>query len=296
MSDGYGEDLLPPQIYAINPKTCFSNDPNVRCSAGDKNNVTINGKNGVPGKDYDGDGVAEDDLNNNGVFDGIVERGTYTAVMHFFAFADHNRMPIKRITVDWGDGGLPVSGGHGFYKNRKPYCGDETASGVQECGISDGEAFDSNQMTCGNDSQCVLSSSGGDDCLTVNNQFGNSTRACEEDYFEFVHAYTCSAVDLDVYGVQVDSFVGSNPDIYSKLKAFGLEDDEEVCSFTPRVQVLDNWGWCNGSQPDENGEFTIPFEGGYPNDYGGSGNGCDSDTVRRAYTPYKGEIVIVPNQ
>ncbi|MFA7314371.1 MAG: hypothetical protein WC025_00365, partial [Candidatus Magasanikbacteria bacterium] len=26
-----------------------------------------------------------------------------------------------------------------------------------------------------------------------------------------------------------------------------LKDDSQVCVFKPAVQVLDNWGWCNGS-------------------------------------------------
>ena len=48
-------------------------------------------------------------------------------------------------------------------------------------------------------------------------------------------------------------------DIVSMRKAF--PGDSEICVFKPKVQVLDNWGFCNG--------LTVPGMTGYYNDTDG---------------------------
>jgi len=67
------------------------------------------------------------------------------------------------------------------------------------------------------------------------------------------------------------------------------------CIFTPSVQVLDNWGWCNGVCGDDKSP---------------GGVGCYNDTVngknecttflnfpnQGAYTPFKYKVLVAPNK
>ncbi|MBU4331712.1 hypothetical protein KKD20_01140 [Patescibacteria group bacterium] len=62
-------------------------------------------------------------------------------------------------------------------------------------------------------------------------QFGDSKDACAENFFSFSHVYSCAgALDPSWKNPCPDpSIIGG------------------CCAFVPKVQVLDNWGWCNGT-------------------------------------------------
>ena len=60
-------------------------------------------------------------------------------------------------------------------------------------------------------------------------RFGDSSDACEEGYYQFTHIYEC------------------------KNGGAGWDSSSKSCKFTPKVQVLDNWGWCNSL--DGNGKW-----------------------------------------
>lgn len=106
--------------------------------------------------------------------------GVKFAVLKFFAAADDNQMPIKSVTVDWGDG--TVQGPFpGLYKNHRGWI----IAGAAPVSLCDGSGF------------------------------GSSKDACDDSApFTFTHSYTCA---------------GPAP-----------------CAFKPKVQVKDNWGFCNG--------------------------------------------------
>ena len=64
---------------------------------------------------------------------------TKMAQVKFFAWADHNQMPLRRIMVDWREKGTDpndnntISGvAEGYYTNYKPYCGDDSRE-AKEC-------------------------------------------------------------------------------------------------------------------------------------------------------------------
>lgn len=67
-------------------------------------------------------------------------------------------------------------------------------------------------VVCNNDNDC-----GSNKPCKKESHFGDSPEACEEGFYQFTHIYECN-------------------------KPAG-----QKCTFTPRVQVLDNWGWCNGT-------------------------------------------------
>ena len=71
----------------------------------------------------------------------------------------------------------------------------------------------------------------------------------------------------------------------------GWDAAREACVFegvkAPKVQVLDNWGWCNGTC-EKNADGS---DRGCYNDPNGTKQ-CESDS--RAWTPYDGRIILKP--
>ncbi|MFB6226126.1 MAG: hypothetical protein ABEJ02_02130, partial [Candidatus Paceibacteria bacterium] len=518
------DNLKPPRIFSVNPKSgCGTRNSAEDCLAADKNNITVNGQTGFA-KDYDsilsGGDPRREFTGVEGDWKGLVGVGNLTVNAKFFAFADKNRMPIRRVVVNWGDQSsarVMSNADWGYYKNRKPFCGDSSGSGVSECYNASnvqqinqiskelnqieekintttdaieraqqryeevknkhygkcyiaargnrtrsgyyvfssgwkksdkyitppfggscsidsecagnnnlnseycvneknssmskkqkggGTNFEShtdnnngkevkykdlnsnreqgpgprlasftedpllhikhhkewlkdkkdqliqkrkqkrnqlqrvlnrNGLTCSRDSQCnivdsnmycddgvqskrfnepVTSTAGTPDF------FSNASRACTEGFFQYRHQYTCTASDLsdseiattvekateipsDLSPQQRQWAGNSNNDYYDGLRDRlidrGLSLQDEVCVYRPKVQVLDNWGWCNGSCPNHIGKdgqgnrtkVTHPNnEGCYTG--GVTTNQCDEDP--RAWTKFKGKIIVVPRQ
>ncbi len=143
-------------------------------------------------------------------------------------------------------------------------------------------------------------------CGSVDDDFGLSDDACDPHYMTFNKTYVCSeniALGLNVCDPD-------NPEYPCKR--------DGCCVFKPRVQVMDNWGLCNGVCTD-----TVGASGAYPN---GEGNMCfnsssetylaetydenDSDNEctilnsgdrsyaddgRQPYTAFESEIIVCPN-
>jgi len=288
---------IPPQIYALNTLACGFSSVGA-CTAGESNNVTINMMNGVV-SDFDNDGHIDEDKNNDGRVDPLIGQGSYPVILDFFAFADDNHMPIKKVTIDWGDGNITPDK-TGFYKNRKPLCeSNDSDSGatVGRCvlGNSFGSHWVTNlssQLTCGQDSDCqsLLAFQTDPDeiyrCIVPSSSdaprhFGDSARACEAGYFRYSKLYTCTQDMVNSRASYVKSINElASDEAKEELSAMGAS---KVCVFKPRVQVLDNWGWCNGDcQPGVDGCYndgTIPY--------------CNNFD-RGSYTEYKGEIIVIP--
>ncbi|MBI5728423.1 MAG: hypothetical protein HY984_01570, partial [Candidatus Magasanikbacteria bacterium] len=290
--------LSPPKIYSLNPATCFGAEPDkIRCTAGEISNITVNQKNGTI-TDYNSDGVKEEDLNNTGFPDTMISVGLQTVNVKFFAFADDNRMPIRRVMVDWRDGSVANRNRWGFYKNHKPFCssGDDASITVGMCVNEGGRGVPTvfTGMTCEKLSDCPISGLY-IKCYGLNfppdtvaapeyssARFGNAKRACTNQPFQFRHDYSCGQGDIDANkdivtttGAFANNVAGRdsiyNMDIYNQLHSvYGIQDDNtKVCVFRPRVQVLDNWGWCNST--DQNG---VPTRDGEYND-GADNKKCD---------------------
>lgn len=128
---------------------------------------------------------------------------------------------------------------------------------------------------CNNDSQCETSGK------CVQTGFGRSSRACTDSYMEFSHIYVCDpqasfGTDISA-GQPVKDATGT------------------VCRFRPRVMVMDNWGWCNGSCVNDGANrpsSPICFN------YGPSSNQCDESAASSPgglypWSAFDGEIQVI---
>ncbi len=233
----------------------------------------------------------------NGLAGGLVNGGVgnHVASMRFYAWASHNQMPLRRIMIDWGDGNV-TEVPDAYMKNRKPYC-----QTPKECTETPG-------LTCQTDADCPP---GGGICVTWGNcsnnpnrkcyndlgcgesggfcesrvYFGNDQDACEENFFEFRHAYSCptdvadsglpscgdtrvrrctsdwnrtcnGTADCEPGDACVESLA---PPSDQASEVGGCYDaSNNRCMYTPRVMVVDNWGWCSGecrNSLDQNGNL-----------------------------------------
>lgn len=217
--------------------------------------------------------------------------------MQFIASADDNHMPLKRIKIDWRDGSSVISR-DGLYKNHKPYCEPDDSGEkptVGRCKLPGPDpAKDYSQATCS------LTNQSSDDCMAIDSgtikvgcsptggrHFGDSSRACKQQYFEFTNEYNCSSSTASTLVSNLAGVV--SVEAQARVLALGYKPDDKVCVFQPRVQVLDNWGWCNGTCKDESGKLR---------------NGCyDGVDIKQcfpsiqninAWTNYKGWIIVTP--
>lgn len=305
-------ETKPPQIYSINPVLCAVPEEN-KCYVGEKDNITVDNRNYNDKISYDGTGVTIDDLNGGGI-DPMIYTGSHKTTVKFFAWADDNRMPIRRVLVNWGDGKVSNDNRTGAYKNRKPYC---EGGDVGRCDNQKALSTIS-QLTCKMDiEQCenyasVIYKNDSSDftCKTGDLHFGDSTRACDNKFFEFTHVYSCSQADIDNPSCIGDKCVKSLSEIqandggifpddasaleaYERLKEYSLDGSDEVCIFKPKVQVLDNWGWCNG---------TCSGNGCYNHVKTGEVNGveffddqCNPNLDYDSWTKFKGAIIVIPS-
>jgi hypothetical protein len=221
-----------------------------------------------------------DTLSLDGLVGGMANGGVgnHVASLRFYAWASHEQMPLRRIIVDWGDGStseLPDA----YMKNRKPFCSTSKqctgASGLtcetdNDCPPgggscqSYGNCSNNPNLKCYNDKQCAIGGENG--TCEKRTSFGNMGDACEEQYFEFRHAYSCSSIaasqptDCSASGGAVPALcshdntrefsAGCGPTDTAgdaMAKPGGCYDrPNNRCLYTPRVMVIDNWGWCTG--------------------------------------------------
>lgn len=221
--------------------------------------------------------------------------GQHKADLRFYAWAAHNQMPLRRLIVDWGDGNkqeLPDA----RLKNHKPFCGV-----MKECSDSI-NGTKGGGLTCQTDTDCPAGSgtcvpigtcqknqniacSKDEDCKPVNGVrdtcnkrvlFGNSGEACEANYFEFEHLYTCTGKIQalpdcrDVNGKELggcsrdplrvcstntecaagDTCILNGLAAGPKAGAGCFDQQNNACRFTPKILLEDNWGWCTGECRD----------------------------------------------
>jgi hypothetical protein len=142
--------------------------------------------------------------------------GFFRAYLNFYAGADTNQLPIRRIIVDWGDK-LDNSDMQGssdtenFYKNHR--------------GLVPGKKT----------SWC-----------DTDNEWGMTAASCDPNYFSYSHVYTCSPeIVQDTSRLcQYDGDKLLNSPCWESPT--NSNTDNPVCVFQPRIHVRDNWGWCTG--------------------------------------------------
>ncbi|MFA6536990.1 MAG: hypothetical protein WCT18_01175, partial [Patescibacteria group bacterium] len=178
--------------------------------------------------------------------------------VRFFAWANDDQMPLRRVAVNWGDGddnkielGSKVninnanSPNLSKFQNHKPHCQRQVHEPLGLCltgttvwdyesnKINDHGLACSSDIEClglGTDYHCVM------DASVIGDRFGDTTEACTEGYFQFNHTYTCN------------SSVPVCPDANSLETNCRRElDGWEYCQYRVGVQVLDNWNMCRNS-------------------------------------------------
>jgi hypothetical protein len=204
-------------------------------------------------------------------------------------------MPLRQVVIDWGDGSTQRVDDTRM-KNRKPFCGVQ-----RECSLTPGLTCQTNadcpagagtcvaigtcaqnaNLSCSQDSDCTVG--GVRDTCNIRTMFGNSTEACQSDYFDYAHLYTCGAQQTTRDGSGLPACSNSprcsrdtnrtctTPGSTSEcapgdiclegLAPVGGCFDEEIrtCRFSPRVMIQDNFGWCTG-------ECRAGLTGGQPDD------------------------------
>lgn len=185
---------------------------------------------------------------------GNVNISNGVAIMEFYAAADHDQMPLSRIMIDWGEPGSTPYQTTGWFKNHKPKCGLATNTASPSPGLPTANATGGTANTY----------------TGTRVRFGDSIGACEEGYFSFTHYYVCDKNMRACTGA-------SDTNCY--------DTTTKICRFKPRVQVLDNWGWCSGSCDIALGEC---YQDGTD-----IGDGCKA-TGTKGWVNYGGNILVAP--
>ncbi len=194
-TDIRAEQGNPPTIWAVNTQSC--SDDGLLCEEGTEGRITLN-------SDETGNQSGEQFFN---------------ATIKFYAAADKNQLPLRRVIVDWGDDleGGSYTGSEAddnFFKNSR--------------GLQDGTQ----------NSKCDLES-----------EWGLTDESCDPYYFKYSHIYTCSSEILrDSAAACVGD--GSTGDATGNFPCWLDQSGDEIadsCVFQPRVHVRDNWGFCTGT-------------------------------------------------
>ena len=144
-------------------------------------------------------------------------------------------MPIRNITVDWGFDNRITGGNPGKFKNKKTRCSTNRAASSCANNVN---------VTCSNDAECTSNGLGA--CSGAVVSFGNSPDACEKGFHEFFGSYNFQPDDTTHCNYKVGT---NNPAgiTAAQLTSNGLSFGDRYCAFKPRVIIIDNWGWCNGT-------------------------------------------------
>ncbi len=176
----------PPTVWAVDSDDCGAR----YCSEGTESAIT---------------------LNNQSTGDQEGSEGFYRATIKFYAAADKDQLPLRRVIVDWGDGDESGSDDdENYYKNHR--------------GLQDG-------TDGGEEDTTVLSK------CSLDTEWGLTGDSCDPNYFLYQHSYRCT----DPGGLPV-----CVTDDNGNLTNSPCSNDGESCIYQPRVHVRDNWGWCAG--------------------------------------------------
>ncbi|MFZ2681574.1 MAG: hypothetical protein WAZ14_00525 [Patescibacteria group bacterium] len=188
--DVRAEQGNPPKVMSILNGSCVG----TLCEEGSENALTLNDQNSgnVEGEDF------------------------LRAYLKFYAAADKNQLPIRRVVIDWGDGiESRLDGFQGsdstdnFYRNHR---GIDGATDTSICDQGD--------------------------------EWGETPESCDPNYFSYSHTYTCSSqITSDTAkACQYKNGVATNSPCW-----IPGEGDTKSCVFQPAVHIRDNWGWCTGT-------------------------------------------------
>lgn len=184
------ENGTPPSVWAVDMDNCYNDE----CEEDQSHGLTLNDQN-------EGD---------------VSSESFYRAYLKFFAAADKNQLPLRRVIVDWGDqtdneDQRGSDSPDNFYRNHR--------------GLEDGKET----------SICEKPTTDSDYA------WGMNADSCDANYFSYSHIYTCNPSDFK----SIECADTDSDGIYDNAPC--TTDGGLSCTFRPRVHVLDNWGFCSGT-------------------------------------------------
>ncbi len=190
----------------------------------------------------------------------------------FYGFVDKDQMPIKKMKIDWGDQSIVSL--DGYFRNHRGMV-NGTCGSNRLCLVQSSAAI--SNRACVRDSDCQFL----DNCFpeTQAPNFGQILgKSCDSAYFRFDHVYQCVR--------DGEGWTNSCPDVQAQSLYGGC------CSFQPKVQLKDNWGWCNGSC----GNAASAGGTGCYNAIWKAAGTDECETLTGAFTPFVGNIIVVPSE
>lgn len=266
----------------------------------------------------------------------IYLQGSGSVTVRFYAWADAAQMPLRRIAMDFNESGYsPVEINSESISNFKSIClPDGTEDTKKHC------RFDMN-IPCSKASDCQKIEghiNDVDSCVTSNEGnlragFGSTEpTGCKEELVQFQNTYSCDTTQ--VYNLRNSGQDWkNNPDLCYNPNVIGgskghfaevsnivgpctVQVDPQyqiapgtiVCAYRPRVQVMDNWGWCTGScaqSIDDSGTSVVAtgvIDGCYNDatpysDPRKKENQClrfDTLNKQDPFVYFKGNVVVIP--
>ena len=240
-------DYYVPKIGSVDMLSCLSPGP-AGCGMNRLNQFTVN---------------TTDD-------EDVYIAGSGIASIKFFAWADAAQMPLRSFKVDFDNGATIYQSDSKNHANYKYLCGITT--------FCKGANSEDSNIPCENNQQCAKFNNTWTCQEPANGTeakkrggFGSTTdKGCTERFYEIFGNYSCDVKDLydpsvgravwkeDIaaekkYGNGGHFAVMRNKPVNSwdilltqKAQWMGLTDGSVVCAYRPKVQILDNWGWCSG--------------------------------------------------
>lgn len=191
----------------------------------------------------------------NGSSSGIVEGdgGRLKVALRFYGFADKDHMPIRRKIIDFFGNGHITTGTAGG-----------PPPGINTIVRTEGFYKNHRGLVSLSPTKAV--------CGATESEWGRLPQACDTFFFEETKTYLCSASFRDTLPACGNGYPCRRGN---------------ACVFKPKVQLLDNWGACNGVC---SGGACINTTLGIDN---GAPNGCSPSNVN-AWTQFGGEILVRP--
>ncbi len=223
-----------------------------QCQEGKMDHVTING-------------LDNGDLNGSD--------GQYHAVMSFFAYANANHMPLRKIIVDWSDADT-VEG---------------TDWGYHPSGSTSSDNYYKNFRGMNPEDD-------GETSLCDDSAWGKSSESCTTQYLTYSNDFVCTTDMVTSLQSERSCQYDDNGHLLTSPCT-----DGSSCVYQPRVHVIDNWGWCTGYCDGGAGgdETTECYEGSEPYNECDfqmcPGDSCDTSGTIDPWIYYDGVIKVSPD-
>lgn len=253
--DVRADDVNPPTVWELDLDNCEGD----QCKEGEAGKLTLNSAN-------EGEQTGTD---------------FFRAYLKFYAAADKNHLPIRRVIVDWQD---------------------DTATGTaqtDQTGSSSQDNFYKNHRGLQDDSDVSICET---DTDSASYEWGMNSDSCDPNYFSYSYIYTCTEANINTLTVAGRTCERDDEGNITNSPC----TDGTSCYFRPRVHIRDNWGWCtgtcSGSTYEEDGT-TSCFEGTSTSDIFATSSE-ESECAYQTYPElssandpwvyYDGEIVVTP--